>query len=104
MWAFTDTSLKYAANNAAAADASHPVLRLVRRVFGAVPAWLQRDAWRAELESLDDRTLSDLAIGRGDFPAILAGTFSRPPADLPEERAAAAARAGTSRPAVARAA
>jgi len=31
----------------------------------------------AELYSLDYRTLDDLAINRGDFPAILAGRFTR---------------------------
>ena len=40
-------------------------------------AWLQREAVRAELHQLNPRTLADLGISRGDFPAILAGTFTR---------------------------
>jgi acyl-CoA thioesterase YciA len=51
--------------------------RLIGRVIGRIPAWLEREKARTKLYQLDDRTLTDLGINRGDFPAILAGTFSR---------------------------
>ena len=40
-------------------------------------AWLQREAVRGELHQLNPKTLADLGISRADFPAILAGTFTR---------------------------
>jgi len=43
----------------------------------AMPTWLKREIERSKLEQLDQRTLVDLGINRGDFPAILAGTFTR---------------------------
>jgi uncharacterized protein YjiS (DUF1127 family) len=41
-------------------------------------AWLAREAALAELDRLDARLLQDLGIARGDFPAIIDGTFRRP--------------------------
>ncbi len=40
-------------------------------------AWWQRQADMLELRRLDERSLTDLAINRGDFPAIIAGTYVR---------------------------
>jgi uncharacterized protein YjiS (DUF1127 family) len=36
-----------------------------------------RAALRAELHQLSPRTLADLGISRADFPAIIAGTFTK---------------------------
>lgn len=43
----------------------------------AVSEWLRKRAVAAELARLDDRTLADLALTRGDFPAIIQGTFRK---------------------------
>ncbi len=44
-------------------------------------AWLKERRRRArlarELAQLDDRDLTDLGIGRADFPAIIRGTYRR---------------------------
>jgi len=40
-------------------------------------AWRERAALRAELAQLSPRTLADLGISRADFPAIIAGTFTK---------------------------
>jgi len=42
-------------------------------------AWLSREAEVQELYGLEPRMLADLGINRGDFPAILAGTYARDP-------------------------
>jgi uncharacterized protein YjiS (DUF1127 family) len=39
--------------------------------------WRRRRALLSELMSMDDRDLADLGIGRGDFPAILDGSYRR---------------------------
>lgn len=39
--------------------------------------WSRRRALFAELSRMSDRDLADLGIGRGDFPAILDGTYQR---------------------------
>ncbi len=58
-----------------------PITTLARIVASMLPkwvgTWLKRRTAEAELYSLDHRTLADLAINRGDFPAILGGTFTR---------------------------
>ena len=50
----------------------------VRRFFGRVDGWLERQAIRSELASLDPRTLADLGINRGDFSSIVDGSFEHP--------------------------
>lgn len=47
------------------------------RLLGRIRAWLARRAILAELRGLDDRTLADLRISRGDFQAIAEGTYIR---------------------------
>lgn len=39
--------------------------------------WLRHETSVTELYALDDQTLADLGITRGDFPAILSGTYRR---------------------------
>ena len=64
---FTDTP------NAAAGRPARPASGLL----GRIRAWLNRRAVLAELQGLDDRTLADLCIYRGDFQAIADGTYIR---------------------------
>ena len=47
------------------------------RLLAAARSWLARRAVLAELRELDDRTLADLCIYPGDFPAIAEGTYVR---------------------------
>jgi uncharacterized protein YjiS (DUF1127 family) len=47
------------------------------RLLAAAQSWLARRAVLAELHELDDRTLADLCIYPGDFPAIAEGTYVR---------------------------
>ena len=96
MWAYTDNEIDYLSTfrlapvrSMAAGSLRAPTSRpspaansgAIRSTL-ALPlpkwlkTWLQRQADRLELSRLDDRSLSDLGINRGDFPAILAGTYS----------------------------
>ena len=54
---------------------------LPRRLWAALSVrllgWLKRQAIRAELERLGDRTLTDLGLSRCDFPSIVDGTYQR---------------------------
>ncbi len=88
MWAYTDEetdflSPAYGKSPPAKTSAGSPVAPLTTRALGwfvlpkSVRTWLNRRTAEAELYSLDHRTLADLAINRGDFPAILGGTFTR---------------------------
>ncbi len=92
MWAYTDEEIDYLSPafgkappaNALAGTQSSPAAPLTTRariVISMLPkwvgTWLERRTAEAELYSLDHRTLADLAINRGDFPAILGGTFTR---------------------------
>lgn len=94
MWAYTDDEIDYLSNvrpasarTAVSATGRNPAAMLLRRArMGAAPlklparwlkAWLRKQADRFELNRLDDRSLADLGINRGDFPAILAGTYTR---------------------------
>ena len=43
----------------------------------ALRIWWRHEESVNELHGLDDRTLADLGITRGDFPAIVSGTFRR---------------------------
>jgi len=94
MWAYTDDEIDYLSNvrpasarTAGPATSRNPAAVLPRGAWmGTAPlklparwlkAWLRKQADRFELNRLDDRSLADLGINRGDFPAILAGTYSR---------------------------
>ncbi len=50
---------------------------VVDRLLVFTRSWLKRRAVLAELHDLDDRTLADLCIYRGDFQAIADGTYIR---------------------------
>src|SRR5437870_3405858 len=84
MWAYTDSEIDYLSRGRAAAESLSRVTDkgrlapLLSRWSGRLRAWLGHRAVRAELHQLDARTLADLGINRGDFPAILAGTYSGP--------------------------
>jgi uncharacterized protein YjiS (DUF1127 family) len=70
----TDTAPATPQSSAALASARRgPFGRLV----AAARSWLARRAVLAELHELDDRTLADLCIYPGDFPAIAEGTYVR---------------------------
>ena len=46
------------------------------RALERIHRWALRRAVLAELRTLDDRTLADLGICRGDFRAIASGTYA----------------------------
>ena len=83
MWAHTDEQTDYlsvpAERQSRLADLGHSSrvgigwLKLPNWLL----AWRQRETLRVELQQLSPRTLADLGISRADFPAILAGTFTR---------------------------
>lgn len=50
----------------------------LRQFMSRIDGWLERQAIRSELESLDPRTLADIGINRGDFHSIVAGTYEQP--------------------------
>jgi uncharacterized protein YjiS (DUF1127 family) len=50
---------------------------LFARIAEAFRSWAERQDIKAELESLDGRTLADLGITPSDFPAIVDGTYHR---------------------------
>ena len=63
-----------------AADAAQPeslIGMLLAAMVGAAKAWAARRVVAEELAGLDDRTVADLGLTRGDFPAIIAGTYRR---------------------------
>jgi uncharacterized protein YjiS (DUF1127 family) len=62
---------------ASAAQPEGLLSALVAPLVGAVKAWAARRAVAEELAMLDDRTVADLGLTRGDFPAIIAGTYLR---------------------------
>ena len=49
-------------------------------------AWRERETLRAELQQLSPRDLADLGISRADFPAIIAGTFTKDGEDFATDR------------------
>ena len=91
MWAYTDEETDFLSPaygispraKSPAGKESSPAASLPARALGwfvlpkSIRTWLNRRTAEAELYSLDHRTLADLAINRGDFPAILGGTFTR---------------------------
>ncbi|HQT60637.1 MAG TPA: DUF1127 domain-containing protein [Acidiphilium sp.] len=71
-----------AAHTAAIDAALVDSARLAANGFARIGAWFAarraaREAYR-ELQSLSDRELTDLGIGRADIRAVLNGTFKRP--------------------------
>jgi uncharacterized protein YjiS (DUF1127 family) len=71
-------SLTDGRNSAGRSGFGHFASRLPgSRLLGRVGAWLKRRIVLAELHGLDDRTLADLRISRGDFQAIAEGTYIR---------------------------
>ncbi len=50
---------------------------LLTAIAESVRGWWRRQKLMSELESLDDFTLADLGITRGDFHAIVDGTWRR---------------------------
>lgn len=83
MWA--DINLTNTSSRVSGSRASHWTRQLLSRLprgigEGALlrfEAWRRRRAELAELAALDDRDLADLGISRGDFHAILDGTYRR---------------------------
>jgi uncharacterized protein YjiS (DUF1127 family) len=55
-----------------------PRFRTLERLFAPIRRWFERDALLHELNGLDSRVLHDLGINKGDFGAIVDGTFKRP--------------------------
>jgi uncharacterized protein YjiS (DUF1127 family) len=49
-----------------------------KAAFSALAEWRRREIARAELESLDDRTLADIGIKRTEIPLIISGHLRRP--------------------------
>jgi acyl-CoA thioesterase YciA len=86
MWAYTDEENDYLSTFRplpAARPAARRTLAVAepRRFSDLLPkwltAWVQRQAHHRELHQLDARSLADLGINAGDFPAIMDGTFAR---------------------------
>jgi uncharacterized protein YjiS (DUF1127 family) len=46
-------------------------------IAGRLRAWREREQAYAELMSLDDRSLADIGIRRGDIPFVVAGELTR---------------------------
>jgi acyl-CoA thioesterase YciA len=86
MWAYTDEENDYL-SSFRASPAVRPAMRTTRAVTEPrrfldklptwVKSWVQRQIHNRELHQLDARSLTDLGINAGDFPAIMAGTFAR---------------------------
>ena len=49
-----------------------------KAAISALAEWRRREIARAELESLDDRTLADIGINRAEIPFVVAGRYRRP--------------------------
>jgi uncharacterized protein YjiS (DUF1127 family) len=49
-----------------------------KAAISAVAEWRRREIARAELESLDDRTLADIGINRSEIPFVVTGRLRRP--------------------------
>lgn len=84
------------ARGEAIADAFAGIARVIRTVAGKLSApiknWAAERATRDELMSLDDRTLADIGLTRGDIPQVAAGLWV-PENRLAQIRAAKPARA-----------
>lgn len=60
----------------------HAVRTAAARLYAPVKAWAVERGTRDELMSLDDRTLADIGLTRGDIPQVAAGLW------VPENRLA----------------
>ena len=60
----------------------HAVLAVAETVYQPVKQWAVERATRDELMALDDRTLADIGLTRGDIPQVAAGMW------VPENRLA----------------
>jgi uncharacterized protein YjiS (DUF1127 family) len=49
-----------------------------KAAISALAEWRRREIARAELESLDDRTLADIGINRSEIPFVVSGRMRRP--------------------------
>jgi uncharacterized protein YjiS (DUF1127 family) len=49
-----------------------------KAAISALAEWRRREVARAELESLDDRTLADIGINRAEIPFVVSGRQRRP--------------------------
>ena len=77
MWAYSNEQSDYLSGTAGlTAPAVVRRLRFLNPVHW-LRTWLARELATTELYDLDDRSLADLGITRGDFPAILSGTYRR---------------------------
>ncbi len=66
---------------------SHTIGSVAKRIYAPIKAWAAERATRDELFSLDDRTLADIGLTRGDIPQVAAGLW------VPENRLAQTRRA-----------
>ena len=78
------------------------IARVVAKLYSPLKSWAVERATRDELLSLDDRTLADIGLTRGDIPQVASGLWV-PENRLAQVRAArpAAASNVNSRPQVA---
>ncbi len=78
MWAYTDEAFGFLSTPV---DQPPPAFRPAGRAWSVLPRWIRRwllrEATRIELSRLSPRMLADIGINRGDFPAILDGTFAK---------------------------
>jgi len=74
---FEEFAMRLSAVHAPTAASKFALPGIVDRLLAFAQSWLRRRAVLAELHGLDERTLADLRIYRGDFPAIAAGTYVR---------------------------
>lgn len=79
MWAYSNQQVNPLSSAGAAGRIDQPVGRVLRRLnpWQWLRRWAERETAANELYRLDDRTLVDLGITRGDFPAILSGDYRR---------------------------
>jgi uncharacterized protein YjiS (DUF1127 family) len=66
--------------------------KVAAKLFAPIKNWAIERATRDELMSLDDRTLADIGLTRGDIPQVAAGLW------VPENRLAQVSAAKPARP------
>ncbi len=72
--------------------ASRGIAKLAAWLYAPVQRWLAERTVRNELMALDDRTLADIGLTRGDIPQVAAGLW------VPENRVAPAQYAAPKQP------